>query len=371
MLRFLTYFASLVVGLVCAEGLLRVMGNRFATSFYVIDADLGWALRPNAEGDSVEESVVRVKINAAGMRDDREHALDKPAGVYRIAILGDSFAEAMQVPLQQTFSKLMEKDTCRGRAVEVLNFGVQGYGTAQELLTWRLRTSKYSPDAVVLLFYTGNDIYNNHQMLNPTNADAAPYFVIDNGSLRLQPALARGSAMREMWASAVKYSKLAQMATDAFYKFRRRTTGADDQRNRAQFGENYMDRLIYSPPAHAAMREAWDVTEATLPLVRNEVVKTGARFHLAIASSGIQVHPDAGMRKEFLLFVNGSDLYYAEHRVAAAARKAGIDVSILGEQMLLSNTLFHGFTGALGKGHWNEKGHAFVASSLRATLCGN
>ena len=104
------YLGSVIVGLFCAEMALRVVGARFASSFYVIDPDLGWTLRPGAEGDFTEEAVVHVKINGSGMRDDREYLVEKPAGVYRVAILGDSFAESMQVPLEQTFSKLLERE---------------------------------------------------------------------------------------------------------------------------------------------------------------------------------------------------------------------------------------------------------------------
>lgn len=368
------YFASLIVGLVCAEIVLRLVGARFSNSFYVIDPDLGWTLRPGAEGDVTEEAVVRVKINHAGMHDDREYAVEKPADVYRVAVLGDSFAESMQVPLEQSFGRLLQQDlaACRKTKVEVLNFGVQGYGTAQELLTWRLKASKYKPDDVVLLFYTGNDLYNNVRILNPTNADAAPYFVLVDGRPRLVASMATGSAAREAWASVVRVSKLAQMLTDAYYKWNRQQVRAQEDANRKQFGENYMDRLIYAEPRHDAMREAWAVTEALLPIFRDEVTASGARFHLAIASSGVQVHPDAEVRSGFLQHIQGVDLFYAEKRLASSASKAGIEVSVIGEEMLRENSAkryFHGFPGNLGKGHWNEHGHRFVGKLLASRLC--
>ncbi len=365
------YAASVAIGLIAAEGALRLAGARFASSFYIIDPDLGWTLRAGATGNYTEESVVPIRINSAGMRDDIEHAIAKPPGTFRVAILGDSFAESMQVPLEQSFPKLMEQDLkqCAGNP-EVLNFGVQGYGTAQELLTWRLRAAAYKPDVVVLLFYTGNDLYNNHRKLNPSNADAAPYFVLDaSGKPALQPALAEPSSMREAWAATARYSRLAQFLTDAFYKSTRTAT----PKNTAEFGENYIDKLIYGPPRHKAMEEAWAVTEAALPLVRNEVEAGGARFLLALASSGVQVHPDSATRADFLTFTGGTDLFYAEKRLAAVAAKTGIPVSELGQEMLRapegSRTFFHGFPGNLGKGHWNPQGHRFVSQRLSAEVC--
>jgi lysophospholipase L1-like esterase len=366
----LPYVVSVLIGLLCAEAALRLVGARFATSFYVVDPDLGWALRPGADGHYTEEAVVPIHINSQGMRDAIEHSTLKRAGSYRVAILGDSFAESMQVPLEQSFPKLMEQDlkSCGLEDPEVLNFGVQGYGTAQELLTWRLRASQFKPDFVILLFYTGNDLYNNHRRLNPTNADAAPYFVMVDGKPVLQPALAKPGPLREVWATAARYSRLAQFLTDAFYKVSRTST----PKNTAEFGEGYMDRLIYAPPKHVAMEEAWAVTEALLPVVRDEV-GGGSRFLLALASSGVQVHPEERVRQEFLKFVGGTDLFYTENRLAQVAAGNGIRTVDLGQAMLQqangTRTFFHGFPGNTGKGHWNTEGHRFVSRELAKQVC--
>jgi lysophospholipase L1-like esterase len=370
------YVFSVALGLVCAEAALRLVGARFASSFYVVDPDLGWSLRPNASGHHTEEAVVPIQINAAGMRDRRGYTLSKPSAAFRVAILGDSFAEAMQVPLEESFAWHLERDLkeagCVGsRPIEILNFGVQGYGTAQELLTWRLRASAYRPDVAVLLFYTGNDLYNNHRKLNPTNADAAPYFVLDpaNGKLELQPALAKPGALREAWAAMARHSRLAQFLTDTFYK----TTRTATPKNTAEFGENYIDKLIYGPPKHPAMQEAWAVTEALLPVFRSEVEGSGTRFVLALASSGMQVHPDSATRTGFLEFTGGTDLFYTEKRIAEVAARNGIRVLDLGQLMLREvdgkRRFLHGFPGNLGKGHWNADGHRFVSRQITQAVC--
>ena len=67
-------------------------------------------------------------------------------------MLGDSFIEAFQVPFEKTVGEVLgrELSTLRGTPVEVLNFGVGGYGTTQELLTLKQQVWKYSPDLVVL-----------------------------------------------------------------------------------------------------------------------------------------------------------------------------------------------------------------------------
>jgi len=95
------------------------------------------ALRPRAEGWSQSEGKAYIKINSAGLR-DREHTKVKPANTLRVAILGDSYAEAMQLSMKDAFWTVLERELGKcpevdGRQVEVINFGVAGYGTAQEL----------------------------------------------------------------------------------------------------------------------------------------------------------------------------------------------------------------------------------------------
>src|SRR2546428_7151353 len=66
-----------------------------------------------------------------------------------------------------------------------MNFGVPGFGTAQELLTFRHRALPYHPDAVILAFFTYNDVQNNHRALNPVDASKSPYFVLRGDQLVL------------------------------------------------------------------------------------------------------------------------------------------------------------------------------------------
>src|SRR5689334_20246920 len=129
---------SVALALILGEAALRLIGFSYP-AFWRPDPLSGASLLPGMEGWQSGEGRAYVKINQRGLR-DREHTLDKPAGTYRIAILGDSYAEAMQVDLEQTFWSLLSPRLERcgfagGRRVETVNFGVSGYGTADELLT--------------------------------------------------------------------------------------------------------------------------------------------------------------------------------------------------------------------------------------------
>src|SRR4030081_3654946 len=137
---------GLLFGLFMSESLLRVIGYSYPL-FYTTDYYRGFALQPGVAGHYQREGESYVHINGDGLR-DREHSKAKPADSVRIAVLGDSFSEAMHVPMDQTFWSLLERrlQACNafpGKKVEVINFGVSGYGTAQELMTLRQQVWGY------------------------------------------------------------------------------------------------------------------------------------------------------------------------------------------------------------------------------------
>src|SRR3954463_7401785 len=78
--------ASTALALALAEAALRVAGFSYP-NFWQPDPLTGSALRPGMEGWQRDEGRAYVKINSQGLR-DREHPVAKPAGTYRIAILG-------------------------------------------------------------------------------------------------------------------------------------------------------------------------------------------------------------------------------------------------------------------------------------------
>src|SRR5205823_12768757 len=176
--RLLLVLFGVVFGLTLVEIGLRLIGFSYP-EFYGADARRGYSLRPNMEGWYRKEGEAYVRINSDGLR-DREHSKIKPLNTFRIAVLGDSFVEALQVPFEESFCQIVEQQlrSCPAMAahdVEVINFGVSGYGTAQELITLRNQVWQYSPDLVLLAVTTNNDISDNSQALKKTNQ--IPYFV--------------------------------------------------------------------------------------------------------------------------------------------------------------------------------------------------
>jgi hypothetical protein len=138
-----------MLALIAGEIGLRLGGVKFTGSFYCNDPATGWALRPNAQAWAMNEHPSFVRIDSAGLH-DREHSVAKPADTLRIAVLGDSMTASIQVAVNDTSSAVMERNLARcaaagARQIEVLNFGVPGYNTAQMLLALRSRWSSSPP----------------------------------------------------------------------------------------------------------------------------------------------------------------------------------------------------------------------------------
>ncbi|MFC1657076.1 SGNH/GDSL hydrolase family protein [Candidatus Moduliflexota bacterium] len=103
---------------------------------------------------------VRILSNGAGMRDLREYGKQPPAGTVRIVGIGDSGMFGWDVPQDETYLARLE-DSLNGRedlaqAYQVLNFGVPGYNSQQEVELLAYRAMEYGPD-IVVVGWSNND----------------------------------------------------------------------------------------------------------------------------------------------------------------------------------------------------------------------
>lgn len=374
--------ASLLATAVALEIGLRLAGFSYV-AFYRPDDRLGLRLRPNAEGRFDSEGGADVRINSAGFR-DRERIEAKPSDLYRIAVLGDSYIEALQVDSEQGFTAQLERrlNECGafgGQRVEVLNFGVSSYGTAQQLLTFREHASRYAPDLVIAAVFTGNDIRNNSPKLEPDKM--RPFFLIDGGKLVEDRSFAQSAEYRRRTNALrglLDRLRVLRIVQGAYYVKDRlpapRAAPAGGQADAVAF-EAGIDNAVYGEPATTAWRDAWNVTEALLAQLDREVRAAGARLFVVTLSSGIQVHPDPAARRQFEASVSGRDLSYPDRRIESAASRIGVDSIVLAPEMReraeRDKVYFHGFANTrLGTGHWNAAGHRAAAELVAMRLCG-
>ena len=369
---------GLVLSLVLAEVALRVVGVRFDASLYGDDPITGWRLRPNASGWWVSEGHAYVRINSVGMH-DREYPLDKPADTVRIAVLGDSVTAAVQVDVRRNFTRVLEQrlaacEAYRGKRVEVMNFGVPGFGTAQELLTFRHRALPYHPDAVILAFFTYNDVQNNHRALNPVDASKSPYFVLRGDQLVLDDSFRETlrrqlyGRLRDAFGDLVNRSRVAQLVADVFVRRMvfRRATRQEAATLTTRFGE-HPDDLIYGPPDVPEMREAWRVTEALILALFSEARSRGVKFWLVSLSQTPQ-HLPPKPREDVVKRRGIKDLFYPDRRLEEFARRHAIPALILAPRFA-EYAARHDEPLSFGDGHYNEHGHRLVGDAIAERLC--
>lgn len=100
------------------------------------------------------------KLSSRGFRTP-EYDFEKPAGVFRVVVLGDSFAFGTKgVPFSALWHQVAGREiaAATGRPVEVVNLGMPGVGPRFALRLWEIEAARLDPDLVVLGFFVGNDL---------------------------------------------------------------------------------------------------------------------------------------------------------------------------------------------------------------------
>jgi lysophospholipase L1-like esterase len=157
----------------------RAPAYKVTGQIFLYDRLLGWRNIPGRESTTFGQPLT---INSRGLRGP-EYPFAKPAGTRRILVLGDSYTWGYGVADKELFTMLLEeKLVADGRAFEVLNCGVSGWGTDQEYLFFREEGIRYSPDVVVLTFFF-NDL--SEVVASMMYGTAKPFFVLENNHLEL------------------------------------------------------------------------------------------------------------------------------------------------------------------------------------------
>lgn len=340
----------------------RARKRKFNT-MYADDERLGYRLAKNFEYDwEHPEFRMQVKTNSLGLREDREFG-DKQA--LRILVLGDSFVFGLGVQRSETFQALLEQSLSKrlGRAVEVINAGVPGYGTCHERLVLEELLPKLQPDLVLLCFYAGNDLVDNlhclemglasERIVNGVFTSAKRYHVKAD---ELERQKRQGWKRLLLWSYAYNLLEMKlewlmvqtgaspqpQTLYKSVYKFHRRA------------GSQEEERVI----AH---------TREQIEQMKKLCDEKGVRLVLAILPAQLQVYPELFAQQITGLKVKAED--YAIDRpnrliaeMAAELGLAAID---------LFKPLHDRHEAGLyyqTDGHWTQQGHVVASGILEKFL---
>ena len=326
----------LIVLLAAGEVLLRVLplGAYRSAPFRQYDRQLGLSLIPN------QHTIHRrgcfqgeVVTNRWGWR-DRDRSLEKPPGEFRIAVLGDSAVEDVQVKPEETLNIQMEKQLRQKgyKNVEVLGFGVEGIGTTQELIMYQERVRQFHPDLVIVMF-SWNDVMNNSSTLQPKSYGMhdwyAPYYDLgSNGELVFRPVDAR--TFNGLRTFLERHSVLT-------YYLERMWLHVDlPQYNHKWEGLPIYFATYSDDPLDAEWKQAWTVTEKVMRRMQDTVRADGAEFIVEAWPSFTDI--DLGWRermtKEFGAVPAKFSPYKPEQRLREAAGTAGVTLDLLAPQFI-------------------------------------
>jgi hypothetical protein len=162
------------------DSLRRMPGD---TYFLIEDELLGWTVGPNRGqgGGLYFSSHEGIRSAALNVR----YAVRQPQ--YRIATVGDSFTFGDEVSFEASWPNRLEQQL--GPKIQVLNFGVTGYGIDQAYLRYLRDVRPWHPNLVVLGFIT-DDLYRSLRIYHFVRRPqwhwpfAKPRLVVDAGTLR-------------------------------------------------------------------------------------------------------------------------------------------------------------------------------------------
>lgn len=139
--------------------------NGFPRKLFVAtdEPDLGYRLRPNVD---TEARGVHVVTNSLGLRGPEVARAPAP-GTERVLVLGDSVAFGFRLEQGETFPVLLEQELEQrdGGSFEVLNGGVEGYNTVNQLAFLRSSLLELQPSTIVVVFNL-ND-YDHGPVMGP------------------------------------------------------------------------------------------------------------------------------------------------------------------------------------------------------------
>jgi len=297
-----------------------------------------------------------IVTNSAGMR-DREHKIEKRANQFRIMVLGDSFMEAKQVNFEDAFSSVLER-TLREithRDIEVINAGVSGWGTDDEL-TYLIREGvKYKPDLVLVAMTLHNDISDNLM---------EKFHLFQNGGIserpiELTPAVSFLLLKVKEWLNAHSH----------LYRLLFRASVMQWAAKEGVALESHVGSLLRGAPPDSIKR-GWTMTEQLLGKLTRVAHSIGAKVVVVLIPLQAQVSSD--LMGPFLQANNlrseEVNLLQPQETMAKITRRIGIPMidllSILKTEVASCQCEMH----VHGDGHWNEKGHEiagrFVAHQL-------
>lgn len=319
----------------------------------------------------------------------------------RIALLGDTFVQALQVDKTTHFGvQLNEQMTTADQDAQVMAFGMPGFGPGLYLSDTRMQDmiNQFQPAQVVLFFNLGSDfqtttIPSENDLVYRVDADGQvslhpdserpihdlKHYILDGYSLRYDPLKTLRSHYLTPRLFAGLFGNTAQPASpDAapmdIPAFKARivdkspTTSTFTRINGSHLdatpgASNFMFEASPSAQAEESLAIAIGLIEATRQMLAAEGVDVKLVTIPAFPQAFYAQEDKAAWQTE----IGPYDLLQPERALQAYAAEAGIDFLGLGQYLHDTQVGLDEVQGLFfdnGQGHFTPAGHAFVADAL-------
>jgi lysophospholipase L1-like esterase len=303
-------FYAVMVGLsigICFAVLEYVFARFYYSDVYVSkhlvpDPVTGWMAKPGTFKFKPVSSLRKhdISINGLGLRNESV-SLTAEADLKRIIILGDSFTFGISTPSEKTFPVILEAMLNHNEgsdSIEVINGGIPGFGTGQQLLLMRkLADEGIVADLYVLMFFC-NDILDNLGLLYYTltpNIRQPTFGLDDHGELYLKysPPVPASSAQPDDEDAAVlgrtRLGLVLRLTLESFLQ-----TKPSLVRVLSGLGIEVecptMPGIISGWYRQGILHRGTPLTRALLREVRNEAERNDAKIIIAFIPSNLQVY---------------------------------------------------------------------------------
>lgn len=304
--------AGLLAALALGELVVRLSGRAPEMSLISIgrfqlssNPRMGYEPVPDFEyhGKQLYYFEFRGRSNRLGFR-DRDRELKKPAGTYRILVLGDSITMGLGVErTEEVFTHVLERELLgRGYAAEVLNFGVSGYNTQQEVELLADKGLPFAPDLVILAYCLNDTLQMNggivsqlrereqqsqgiaHYQLAPWLARSALYRLIRSRFYSDRIVEDRVQHYRDLKADTVEPSlkKLRRLADEYGFDVLVAVLPADKDRGSPEQYTQIAQRAEAQGLPHLDLRAAFEACAATGENLYNDSWHPSAAGHACL-----------------------------------------------------------------------------------------
>lgn len=340
--------------------------EREGKNFDQFDATLGWSIRPNSY---VVEEGTPYESNDIGVRATRSYTPTPPPGITRIAVFGPSFAHADDVALPDSWPYLLENSR---PDLEVMNWGVGGYGTDQAFLRYTTQGALYKPHIVIIVYEEDNlrrNVNRYRPFVHPETRLplTKPVFILDGEDLTLLEnpfrslAALRSVALEhpsqfldrvcphDFFCVRERYEPLP---LDGLFSYRMLRTLAFEIRHQGTLPYLTSWQDSYEDPLQV------EVTLRLLTLFAQTVRQNGAIPLVVVCA----------YRPTFETYAAGNPPMYQE--LIDRLRQRDIPVLDLTPEFVAANQGSTDFTGYFAPGgHYNEAGNRVVSRAVLNYLC--